>query len=122
MAGRVSRRELAEIAREMGLRRFNLFVRDAERRLMESVRDCENDKPRSKAETTRSAIDGYTKLAGIGKQLAEDQLAWQKVADYLSGRDAARESPQKIEIVLEDQAEPPGEPGGGEDPGPKRGD
>jgi hypothetical protein len=93
----------------MGLKRFERFARYAERRLVESVRDCGDDSPRSKAETTRAAVDGYSRLAGIGKTVYEAELVAERLRELFSGETKA--PPPKIEIVLEDQAEQAGDEG-----------
>ncbi len=75
---------MAELAQEMGLKRYRRFMNYAERRLAESVRDCKDDNPRSKAETTRAASDGYHKLVSIAKTVHEDQFVAIKIAEHLT--------------------------------------
>ena len=100
--------ELAEIAREMGLKRFSRFANWAEQRLVESVKDCGEDKPRSKAETARAAVDGYAKLAGVSKILLDGKLNAIRVSELLRGgkSDSAEDrAPVVVEFVLEPQGD-----------------
>lgn len=80
---KLTRRERLELIREMGAARFDRFMREAGRRLNESVRDCKDASPCSKAETTRTAVEAFVKLESLGAQYLNEELATAKLAEMV---------------------------------------
>lgn len=67
----------------MGLEKYAKFLPHAANRFIESVKDAKDEKPRNKAEATRAATDGFNKLLEAGRIVAEEQMAWAKLAEAL---------------------------------------